>query len=148
MQFFISCKVLVKSSQVLLLFLFCWNSVFAGTEGIILCLHKSGDMHVELAGEKFERTFPDCNESKVQIGDYECLSCTDILLEAADLGPIRPNELVPVELPTLNVSEVPFILTAIGIPDKLRFQSWNRTRAPPGVEPTSQQISRVIVLRL
>ena len=105
-------------------------------------------MHVELAGGNFELTLPNCNESKVQIGDYECLSCTDLLLEAADLGPIRPHELVSVELPTLNVSEVPFRLIAIAIPDDLKFQSWNRTRTPLGVEPTSQQISRVTVLRL
>lgn len=113
-----------------------------------MCLHSDGEIHIELAGKNPRSESPCCDNSEYLVGNYDCISCTDILLQVADLGPIRLNELASVDLPTLNVSEAQFDLVAMGHPPKPESESWNRTRAPPEVEPTSQQISRTIVLRL
>lgn len=148
MKLLISCNALANLFKLSLLIFFCWNSVFAGAMGVILCLHESGTLHVELVGKEANGASLDCNKSGLQIEDKECLPCADFRIGATDPGPFRPNELIRVDLPTLSVSELLSRLIDFENPQKPISESWNCTRAPPEAEPISQQISRVIVLRL
>lgn len=137
-----------KSSITLLIALFTWNAVLGGMGTLVLCLHNDGEMHVELAGETFHSNTEDCAETEKSVDVSDCVSCTDIVLEAVDLGPTRQNELASVQMPSPVVSDAHIFLARAVIPSKFCNEYGRFSRAPPQAESTVQWISRTIALRL
>lgn len=137
-----------KFSVTALMTLFAWNSVLGGVSTLVLCFHVNGKTHIELAGETFHPNSEKCACAEKTTDVFDCTSCTDIVLEASDLGLMRPNELALVHLTTPIVSDACIPLTPVISPSISCTKSEQPARAPPEAESTSLMISRTIVLRL
>ena len=137
-----------KLSTTLLIALFTWNSVLGSMGTLVLCLHNDGEMHVELAGETFHLNAEDRVGTEKSVDISDCVSCTDIVLEAADLGPTRPNELASVHVPSQVVSDAYIFLAKAVSSPKFCTEYGQSSRAPPAVKSTVQLISQTIALRL
>lgn len=133
---------------VVFLLLFSWNSVLGGMDALVLCLHSEGDAHVELMGKNAPEAKTDCVGSETSFDDSDCLPCTDLVLESADLGPMRAQELDSVKVPLPLVSSCLEPSSVSALRPGLEVAISHPTRGPPDVVATSQLISRIIVLRL
>lgn len=133
---------------VILTLLFVWNSVFGGTNSLVLCLHSGGEAHVEIFGKDIHVEENDCAGLEATISVADCPPCTDIVLGSVDIGSIRPNELGSVQIPQLAVASAERASTEPATLPHLALLLSHPKRGPPEVEPASQLVSRVIVLRL
>jgi hypothetical protein len=133
---------------VILALLFVWNSLLGAMGELVLCLHADGDAHVELAVKEAPEHDVCCDHTEITIAPVDCPPCTDLTVESVDLESIRPNEFesIPVEMAALvtdsnNFGE-PTLRTGVDV------ALAHPTRGPPDVEPASELIRRVIMLRL
>lgn len=133
---------------VILTLLFVWNSVFGGMDSLVLCLHSEGDSHIEVVGKDIHDEKNDCAGSDVSLSEAEHPPCTDIVLGSIDLDSIRTNELGSIQIPQLAVAGIQGSCTEPAPLPHLALLSTHPKRGPPNVEPTSQLVSRIIVLRL
>lgn len=132
---------------VLLTMLFAWNSSPGGIGALVLCFHPEGGAHVALHEDKTD-SLPGCNGLDDFVDSSHCADCVDLVLETTDLGSIRSSEVTNVRVPSLTLANLPDnSLEAIFHPGN-ELPTVNPTRGPPNVENLSQQISRVVVLRL
>ncbi|PXA03009.1 hypothetical protein DDZ13_13885 [Coraliomargarita sinensis] len=136
------------SLAVILALLFVWNSLLGAMGELVLCLHTDGETHVEIAGKEAPEHETCCDHSEISIVPIDCPPCTDLTLESVDLESIRPNEFesIPVEISAL-FSESD-ICAEPKLRDCLGHALAHPTRGPPDVEPASELIRRVVVLRL
>jgi hypothetical protein len=137
-----------KFSAVILILLSAWNSVLGGVGTLVLCFHNNGKTHVDLAGEAVHPNAGECAGEQESSGVSNCTSCTDILLEAFDLEPARPDELTSVHVPDPVVSGTDFLLERAIFPLKFHAEYGQPVRDPPEGEPIPLLVSRTIVFRL
>lgn len=131
----------------MLMMLFFWNSVLGGMNALVLCLHSGADAHVELIGNDAYGADTGCIGSEDSIAESDCPPCVDLVLESADLGPIRALELASVQVFVPLISSSPEPLSLVALRPSLQVAMPHPKRGP-GVEPASEMISRTIVLRL
>jgi hypothetical protein len=134
---------------VILALLFVWNSLLGAMGELVLCLHADGEAHVELAGKAAPKKETCCDQhEEITIAPADCPPCTDLTLESVDLESIRPNEFesIPVEMADMVTESNNFAEPRLrpGVDHVFAHP----TRGPPDVEPASELIRRVVVLRL
>lgn len=117
-------------------------------DSLVLCLHSEGDSHIEVFGKDIHDEESDCAGSDVALSEAEHPPCTDIVLGSIDLGSIRTNELGSIQIPQFAVAGIQGSCTEPAPLPHLALLSAHPKRGPPNVEPTSQLVSRIIVLRL
>lgn len=127
--------------------LFVWNSVPGGMAALVLCFHPEGAAHVELLENKADFSSC-CNGLENPAEPAHCTSCVDLVLETKDLGSIRPNEMLAVDVPAPMLANVQDSLPGEIFHPGVDLAVQYPTRGPPHVESLSQMISRIVVLRL
>lgn len=128
---------------------FVWNSVLGGMDALVLCLHSEGEAHIEVLGKDTPGADGACAGSDAEFSTSECPPCTDITLASVDLGSMRSHEVasVQVRVPLIATQDTGVLPEATLRPKSHEFRP-KLPRGPPDVEPVSEQISRLIVLRL
>ena len=136
------------SLAVILTLLFVWNSLLGGMGELVLCLHADGDTHVELAGKEMPKHEPCCEHAEVSIAPVDCPPCTDLTLESVDLESIRPNAFESVSIGMAALAGNSNFFAEPALRSGIDASVCHPTRGPPDVEPASELVRRIIMLRL
>jgi hypothetical protein len=115
---------------------------------LVFCLHADGGTHVDLVAKEAPEKEACCEHAKVSVTPIACSPCTDLIFESVDLESIRPNEFeaAPAKLAAVTTSS--HLLPESAIRSGRNVVVLPPTRGPPDVEPDSELIRRVIILRL
>jgi hypothetical protein len=128
-----------------MILLVAWNSVLGGMDALVLCLHPTGLAHIEVAENETHHMSSECSYSTLDDGESPC---TDLILESVSFGPLRLSGTDSEIKPSLLASREPRHLPNVVLPLEAYSVLSTPPRGPPVVEPTSQLIRRIVILRL
>lgn len=114
----------------------------------VLCLHAEGGTHIELVHKASHEEDASCSDSETFLDEQECPPCTDFLLKSSDLPLVRPfyGDLVKSPIPVL--SHEAELISVAELYSEEHMSILQPTRGPPSVEPVSNLIRRIVVMRL
>jgi len=121
-------------------------SIFGTTDGIVLCLHKDGAIHIELGEKKTFDSASDCAGGQKALAINQCPSCTDVVLESSESQPASVERMDSAFKPLPLTGGVLHPYQTLISQSRAEFAMYP-PRGPPEVEPASLWVSRTIVLR-
>ncbi|WP_269541605.1 hypothetical protein [Cerasicoccus fimbriatus] len=127
-----------KKIVALLIGLVAWNGVLGGVDGLLMCLHAAGSLHIaSLAPEKA------CCHSTDEASIHQCSNCNDLELSSVDMLASRDSDTLLKNLPTDLAVIVPIPELVWKTENKL---GPNPTRAPPYSVNVCLLVAETVVL--
>ena len=92
-----------------------WNFIFAEMDGVLVCFHHEVEIHVAIDATHQKKDINCCDHAEhdpsfmddANVCTDECFNgCSDLILEATYLGPVRESECSAITLPSLVESEL------------------------------------------
>lgn len=129
-----------KKIVALLIGLVAWNGVLGGVDGLLMCLHAAGSLHIASIDPVKE-----CCHGTDEASIHECNNCNDVELSSVDMLALRDGDSLLNNLPA-DAPEIVVRPEFVWKAEKVLGPT--PTRAPPHSVDVCLLVAETVVLRI